>query len=750
MSLGDVWSHKGKKLERHLIQVEDLATVIANNFGIDLVTEERRSILLHDIAKAHPRFQIHLLKKRVRFGHAAPSAALVLAETQDLLYAEAVRRHHSHLEDLEAVKSFWSCWDYKENMSEAINPIPVWDGAEPVKQRLGTSAKTWSELLPGPDEWEDMIFDAIECYPRNEVPLELEWLRLRLFYSLLITADRFDAAVDGMIEYPPLLTDLKLVQEYVDSLHGKPLAEWRGQVRKEVIGRAAERLQKPGVYTLTLPTGAGKTLIGLEVAMRSVERLNATGIIYVLPFISLVEQNADVARDLFASVQEDHHLSQIIDVNSENLTPQERFLSFFRYWYEPVVVTTMAKLWEVLYSPKGNDTMPFHRLSRAIVILDEPQTIKSSLWDGFGRTMQLLAERLDTTFILMTATQPEITKGEELAPRAYQFPHERHRFIWLPEKKNVPEMLDELEQQGLRKNSSLLVFNTRKEALLAYGELLQRGISPYFLSSWVTPFDRATILQQLKEDEKFKSLRWLVATQVVEAGVDLDFQLAFRDLGPLDSIIQVAGRCNRHGSPDMGKVIICELQDENGKSFAGYVYESTLIVATRSIMKASFTERECSELVVAYYRKVRELIAPDELWNDIKSGKWGKQQHLIEKRRPDEALLVVYYQGVEDDLEIINREPEPEEEYMKLVEQKRATFRRIGIHSVSVPQKMLEEWSSRTGGMIYDSECEQELKEVLPGVYLVQEKGIGRIYSHTIGFIPSEMDYLTELAHDGK
>jgi CRISPR-associated endonuclease/helicase Cas3 len=740
---GEVYSHEGKRLERHLLQTARLAGKIACQFELALSEQDVAGLLLHDLAKAHPLFQRHLLEHKGKFGHAEPSAVFVLAVTRDILCAEAVRRHHGHLENLEDVRRFWSCWEYDDNVSRILKKIPVWRGAEMVQQQLGISVQNWCDLLPGCQNWDDLIFDRVELYPPDDLPKPDIWLKLRLLYSLLATADRYDAAVDAEIDYQPLTIDPGCVDTYASSLRDRPLADWRQQVRTEVAHHVLHVLDKPGIYTLTLPTGAGKTLIGLETAIRSAGKLGATGIIYTLPYVSLVEQNAAVAKQLLAEtmpVREDHYLSDITrdhDDGSE-ITPRERFLEFFRYWQEPAVITTMAKLWEVLYSPKANDSMSLHRLSRAIVLLDEPQTIPAKFWDGLGKTMQLLVDRLQTTFILMTATQPEIARGVELTPRSYSFPRVRHRFEWHAKKRTLPEQVEELMQRGLAVKSSLMVVNTKKEALLAYHELMSRDIRPYFLSGWVTPVDRREILSLLAQDEKDDRQRWLVATQVIEAGIDLDFPLVFRDLGPFDSIIQVAGRCNRHGKHDLGEVLITELMDDRGKSYAGYVYDSQLLVATRLILRPAFDECDCPELVRAYYRKVREITAADELWDDICAGRWGEHHDLIKDEERGSALLVVDYAEAGADLEILDAKSDPADRF-KLVEQKRMAFKRMGQHSVSVPAKALEEWSLRTGGMIFDSGGDDSLREASPGLWLVKGDGLGKIYSHQIGFIPPEL-----------
>jgi CRISPR-associated endonuclease/helicase Cas3 len=192
-------------------------------------------------------------------------------------------------------------------------------------------------------------------------------------------------------------------------------------------------------------------------------------------------------------------------------------------------------------------------------------------------------------------------------------------------------------------------------------------------------------------------------------------------------------------------VLVCELCDENGRSYAGYVYDSTLLVATKAVLKDSFDERDCPGMVAAYYRKVREITAENPLWEDISSGRWGEFHDLIEKEERGEATLVVAYEGVENDLDLLSRQAAPDEDVMRMVEQKREASRRLGLHAVSVPVKMLEEWLLRVGGMIYGAESGDILRKVSPGIYLVQGEGIGRIYSRRTGFMPPDL----EAAGDG-
>lgn len=742
MNDGSVESHPGRPLEQHLLATRDLAAQIAATFALPLTQSEMEAILLHDAGKAHPTFQKRLATGHGKFGHAEPSAALVLNETRDLLCAEAVRRHHSHLQDVAEFVKFWGEWEYEEG-HQVIKKLKWWPGALQVAAALGRESEAWLDFFPDETGWEDLLTQVVDTYGLGDRPdLSEDWLRLRLLCSLLVTADRYDAAVGGALEYHRPDTDDTRLKDYIAGLSKGFLSDWREHVREEAVARARRVLDRPGVYTLTLPTGAGKTLAGLQIAMEAAARLDASGIIYVLPFVSLVEQNAGIAEKLLQNVREDHYLAYAAS-QGEEMSPQERFIEFFRYWQEPVVVTTLAKLWEVLYSPKVNDAMSFHRLSRAVVILDEPQAIPARCWEGFGKTLDLLSSRLGTTFILMTATQPELAHGPELAPEQVKFPKVRHELHWIKQPMSVEEAAAFLETQGVLEKDSLIVMNTRQSALTMWWEMKRRGLQPYFLSRWVTPEDRARTMQELKEKER-REVRCLVATQVVEAGIDLDFDLVLRDLGPLDSIIQVAGRCNRNARPGKGQVFITKLVDERRHSLASYVYDGTLLNQTELLLNdhADFDEEACPAIVRAYYRNVRAAIEESTLWANITRGKWGEYVPLFEETARDEAMLIVDYDGtVPATLVQLGNPVNAGEDKMAALQLKRRIYRWLSLRSVPVPVKLLEAWFQRTGSMVMD---EEEVYPAGPGQWVVRGTGIGRIYRPDVGFVPLEMAELLE------
>jgi len=754
---GVILSHPEKPLERHLLETLKIAKDIALGCGYQLSDAEKRSIIMHDIAKAHPAFQRKLKSGRGRFGHAEPSSVLVLKLTRDLLYTEAVRRHHSALQNFSSeVWKFWNEWEWNDEKEQLFASLPWWAGANQVADKLQLDICSWQELLPSDDEWEELLSEVVDTFGIDpNQPIQNDWLRMRRFFSILVAADRLEAAVGETTVFDQPIIDSSLLYNYIKKLKGTKLSEWRDRVRQDVVKNSRVVLDKPNIYTITLPTGAGKTITGLQVAMEAAQRFKASRIIYVLPYVSLVEQNADVASKILNGVREDHHLAygkeqEAGEEKDEKQKTLEDFISFFRYWREPVIVTTLAKLWEVLYSPRANDSMSFHLLSNAIVLLDEPQSISVNHWRGFGHTLEMLAAQMKCSFILMTATQPEILQGQELVPTPVSFPSVRHVMHWIDGKNVIEDIAARMVDYGALEHNSLFVLNTRKSALLMWMNIKKRGINPLFLSRWLTHIDRNRILKDLKSKEKNKERRCLVSTQVIEAGIDLDFELVFRDLGPLDSIIQVAGRCNRHCGIDLGNVYITELTNKK-KSYAAQVYDSVLLQQTRLLLqeKQEWDESSSTEIISAYYAGLTKAIDSSPLWENISKGNWGEYISLFNNYDRNEAMLIIDYGGdIVQALEMLQEPLNNNSDKMLQVKKRKEIFQRLSQCSISVPTKYLNEWYEHCGALIWDDE-EKMIEQVGKDMWLVSQQGIGTIYRLDIGFVPLEIaDLLLEIVTD--
>ncbi len=639
--------------------------------------------------------------------------------TKDILPAEIVRRHHSYLQNFEDMMSFWRELDYEETLqtlNEFLDNIEI---------------KYLNE-----QEWKRSIW--VNWHSKylldSEIKAEEVWLRMKILYSIFITADRLDSLNIDKIAFEKISYKKSNFDTYLAKFPKNELSKWKNNIR-EITLENADKITKPGIYTISLPTGAGKTIIGLQTSMKLAQKFSLNSVIYVLPFISIVDQNAEVAKNIYDKVQEDHHLMNAYREN-EDLTNLERFVISFRYFKDPLIVTTFAKLWELIYSSNSNDSMSFHRLKDAVVILDEPQSIPPEYWQGFGETLTFLSEKLGTYFILMTATQPKIAKGVELAPKT-SFPKNRHIYHISDEKKYLSDIKPLVENKSNK--SSLIILNTKKEALNVYIELrntLRNNL--FFLSAWVIPSERIKRINKLKELESKNEPRNLISTQVVEAGVDLDFDYVIKDLSPFDSIIQAAGRCNRNMRNKIGEIYVMEIIDENnihGRSYCSYVYDSISLGITKEILfkNKKFSERDVQKLLDEYYNRLSNQKFQKGPWYEIKEGNWGGYFPLIKDNLYEDIVFVDLDGTVSDILYEIEDLPHD----LENLDTKKRLWKYIENYSINVSKQEMEKWDNYYN-QVFLSE-DQKIENKGNGIWLIKPSAIGEVYSKELGFIPYDI-----------
>jgi CRISPR-associated endonuclease/helicase Cas3 len=739
-------SHPNKSLRSHLLGVWQLAHALQTHLKLPLEVDLLQlASLTHDIGKAHPGFQAYLIEDDITKGphHAAPSAWWTLALASELKLpfekafwgAEVVRRHHTGLKNFRETLNDWN------DDAAAAARLENWHHARGLLPNYPINFE--ENGLP---ELDDLFWD-IDCDPGIDT-----WLDFRLLYSLLVASDRMDALGIENFSFHPIP---KLEMPIFENAHS-PINRWRQQIQEDCFSHALETVKEPGIYSLTLPTGAGKTITGLRIASSLAKRNDLASLIYILPFISIVEQTADTARQCFQKdlIQEDHSLV-LIDAD-ETASPWQRMLSQFRYWQQPVLISTMAQFWESLFNSRANHTMNFHRLANAVIILDEPQTLPPKFWQGLGQLLDFLAKHLGSYFLLMTATQPHISRysdyGFEIAPHRYQFPKVRH--CYQVRHTGSAVSLSEIEEILIEERllddapEGLIVLNTKRSALETFNlveDLLgdDKQVELLYLSTWLTPWRRRKVLDHLKTIERQDNPRILISTQVVEAGVDLDFNWVIRDFGPFDSIIQVAGRCNRHGKrDDTGRVFITNLKDDRGRSFAGYVYDKILLEATRDILaeKTEFDEKEVPGLIDAYYHMILDRLTPEDLVGNLKAGKWGTMPNLYPET--PERYIQVVVEETDEVVELIHV-LETTDWNLNNLHQKRSAMRRLQQYVIEIPVKMKPSMDLFCAQIPH---TEPLLKEILGGQMLfLSRKLIGDeknklLYHQVKGFIPPDDD----------
>ncbi|MEM2047042.1 MAG: CRISPR-associated helicase Cas3' [Candidatus Jordarchaeales archaeon] len=675
------YSHPGVELKRHLGEVGRLCKEYAAKIPDSKVREAAEVIgKCHDIAKYTVYFQKHLSRERVRGDLSTHSrlsaifASWLLKERLEDPFLAAlgflcVDSHHGDL------KSF--------SLLEGVRPERL---GEPVIVEQVRSIKT--NICNVSDELSELDLNEARDFIRNfkdHLPKVSQTLRSAavqryrlgerekwqryyttlMLFSALVDADRKDAGkVRTKRNQETLPPDIisKYVREKFTSTETSEINILRTAIFSEVDSHLEDVINalKNGalnVVTVTAPTGTGKTLLGLHAALKLGESFGSTRIVYCLPYINIIEQTHAVVEDVLSAyygakpdllmLLKHHHLF-FPSQESEGVS-LDKLLLLTDSWESKVIVTTFEQLLRSIIGCKNSLLKKLHNLASSILILDEVQAIPREYWRLVRDALLYLAENLDVKIILMTATMPAIFKGKgfELVPNPKKYFKSVNRTIlmpWLKKAVKAEEFADFFLLKWMRGTSALLVANTIRTSKKIYRRLAEKlgdeavrvGRDPddiiknsskvvlAYMSTSVIPAERRRRIELLRELlEKHRSVI-LVSTQVVEAGVDLDFDAVFRDLGPLDSIVQVAGRCNRNWRLPEGEVYVLRIVDENEREDSKKIYGRILPERTSELLKENVREQELLELMEEYYKDVSYRMDEEndpnsgELLNEIK------------------------------------------------------------------------------------------------------------------------------------
>jgi CRISPR-associated helicase Cas3/CRISPR-associated endonuclease Cas3-HD len=574
-----------------------------------------------------------------------------------------IHRHHGHLINLDQV--------FKKSDVDWFKPAILFKDAfraqiadlkkrqHEIEEDIRSYAPDLADFVgPFLNEWETHAekmltnFGNLRRYLRNaayntdHVSGILFAITIQHVFSLLIDSDKKSAALLAPVTRKALLIEqveqYRLRHKEHWSATAAHIADKRNRIRDIVMERVRQVDLHQPLHTFTAPTGAGKTLTALEGALLLRKRLQADGsaprrIIYVLPFTSIIDQNHEVIEDVFCPERSDHsvvlkhHYLSEVEYTAEDLHKEpilEQQLLYIEGWESEIVVTTYVQIMQTLLGVKNRQLKKWHRLRGSIVILDEVQNIPYKYWKLTRELCREHSRLFDTKWVLLTATQPHIFPKEE----TYEWlesDHYPNRLFFQDMKRTslhlaatgyltMDEWLTEAEKLVEGRKSVLIIMNTIRSSLTVYRFFQKkygRG-QVFYLSANLAPIHRKTVLQQirdrLKASEQDDRPIILVSTQVVEAGVDLDFQRVIRDLGPLDAIIQAAGRCNRHNGPYTGQVFILALRKTpRAKSDASLVYETDADCALNVLKEMSarypdgIPEACYAELINRYYLEIR-------------------------------------------------------------------------------------------------------------------------------------------------
>lgn len=512
-------------------------------------------------------------------------------------------------------------------------------------------------------EWSEMI-DLI-CLLKKTYRMvnkgknpELYFVHQQLF-SLLTVSDKLSASktqpfLPGYLSFEKLLEGK---QKYLETSDSSKINQIRNEIF-ENVQRAVEGLcDQDGLLTITAPTGTGKTLTGFFAAQRLKKKFeNLEKIVYVLPFTSIIDQNYEVIKSILEKsgidekenlpyLMKHHHLTVLKNDTAHNneekneMYTSDQFQMLLENWESGIVVTTFVQFLETLVSADNRMLKKFHAFQNTVFLLDEIQAVDIKFYSLMNYLFMRITEKLNCKIILMTATKPLFfPKARELLieHESYFEQFNRTKLKINLSKTSVEEFCDQFVkyfEQKHPKPSIMIVVNTIQESLDIYEQLKDQLFTIAeitYLSANLIPKHRKERIEEVnrklieyKENEKEQSPRpiILVTTQIVEAGVDFDFDAVYRDLAPFDSIIQCAGRCNRHSNKKIGEVRVMQLVDEKGMPFGTKIYGGTILGITKKILEKADTieEKDYLEFINAYFEGVKENSNTDYSKNYIKS-----------------------------------------------------------------------------------------------------------------------------------
>ncbi|MFB7157687.1 CRISPR-associated helicase Cas3' [Lysinibacillus sp. NPDC056232] len=355
------------------------------------------------------------------------------------------------------------------------------------------------------------------------------------------------------------------------------------RLRKQMSLDCLDKASRPtGIYTLSIPTGGGKTLASLRFALRHAQLHQKQRIIYIVPYTTIIEQNAQEVREVLQAEDYvlEHHSNVIEDTeHNENLSFKEyqvsrRLNTAKDDWDVPIIFTTMVQFLETFYSGKSRNMRRLHNLANSILIFDEVQSVPIHCVSLFNEALNFLKNTCNTTSILCTATQPalqlvrnNIKIDEELVedlPTNIQA-FKRTSITSLLKNKgwNTEGLSGFVEESLIQRNNVLVILNTKKAVRDLYEQLKYADFEVVHLSTGMCPAHRKKKIEEMRQKLHRKEKFVCISTQLIEAGVDISFECVIRSLAGLDSIAQAAGRCNRNGEVEIQDVYVFNHAEES-------------------------------------------------------------------------------------------------------------------------------------------------------------------------------------------
>ena len=707
------------RLDDHLKKVAEMSREFADEFGAG--EWGYLAGLWHDLGKYSKEFQkllsatsdAHIETKETKLGRVDHSTAGAIHAIEKFniagrILGYPIAGHHAGLAD----------WQTADAGNRSL--IHRLQNDELLKEALASNIP--AEIIE-------------QSFPKQKFKTkEGHALWIRMLYSCLVDADFLDTEAflepeksEARKGYPSINELLPVFEEFMTKKQAEADLTFINKQRAEILKQCiAKSSHAPAIFTLTVPTGGGKTLSSMAFALHHAVRHNKNRIIYVIPHTSIIEQTADQFRQIFGDPVIEHHSN--VDVSDERRETSRSRLAC-ENWDAPIIVTTSVQFFESLFANRSSRCRKLHNIVNSVVVLDEVQLLPPEYLNPILHAIRELNQNYRVTFILSTATQPALTPHKsfdysfEGLPNTIEIMENpvllyqafKRVEVYTPDDLMRPCAWEDLASELSQHPSVLCVVNRRDDCRMLY-ELMPEGT--FHLSALMCGAHRSEVIGKIKNRLKDKIPTRVISTQLVEAGVDLDFPVVYRALSGLDSIAQAAGRCNREGLLEKGRIVLFV---PPSKFPLGYLKQAG----------------EIGRQLLA--EKIDDHLAPERFEQFFKQLYWLQGNNLdkrgiLKDLAPDKELRFSFLSAAQKFKLIDDREYAPVivryeegEELIRLLKKKgpeRWLMRKLQRYVVNLPRYVHTKLIS-----------EEAIVEVHPGIF-VQESSA--MYHPKLGFCPDK------------
>jgi CRISPR-associated endonuclease/helicase Cas3 len=669
----------------------------------------------HDLGKLSDKFQIYISLKqkenednkafakrrnKLKTTHTLESGYLYFSnesrrEEQFLANFFAIIKHHGSLSNIkEEMNSYLSTIDnyIDDTRLESIEDIAI-------KSNIKFDNDIYEFMDFFEDLYEESFYQSIESF-----------FLFKKRYSRLILADKFEAIFNEPYENIECLKKNIIndyIQNMVDIIATKPKNRFRNEA-KEAIFRNYEKNKNSNIYLIKAPTGVGKTFIALELALTiAKERGDKRRIITAIPFTSIIDQTHQEYEGILGKdkVLKYHHLSKYKEKKQEDEKEQFSQKVFLTdIWHEHFIVTTFNQLLYTLFSNHNRDNVRLETLRDSVIIVDEVQNIPRVLISSIVKIFERFAKEYNIHFIIMSATMPSFEGLLESASILsedwfYKEKKNRYRLHFKSDINSIEALTEEINSSD---NSLLCVVNTIDKAKMLFAKINgQEREDKFLLTTHQIPLHRQEIITEIKKalicGKKIK----LISTQLIEAGVDLDFDVGYREFAPFGSIIQMAGRVNREGKKGISDVFVFDFLEIEGQSekVKRLPYRDIDLQEdnTLSWLATPLEEIKILENLETYFKKVKDETSAIDLALPMKNLEFASLFELLNENfmpnQPWKVSLFIeqrehqFSKYIEDRNDILDN---PKYDVFEAMNRVKDLEKDLGLYTITVNNKLID------------------------------------------------------------